>query len=359
MGPLSIFSGGRIFAMMSPTRSVTAEFHRTFGNQPGSIRIPERPEPRTALAAASGARRFWGTPEPDQTRWLPMHFVSILFRSFRRFLEDDCMVLASAIAFGFLLSLIPFLTLSIMVTKAIQHALQVKGFLPSDAIRILTDDLIRIVPFVSKKWVGSILIHPQAARSFRIFTLLMLPVVSGLIFHELEIAYSKIFRKSPRPLLLRQVIYSCVSILAIPVLFIANTIWTFASSILPRVFDFLRASGLAEHVSIAFPEIPLIGIDLVSVATLLLFYVVTVRMFLKQGVARLHILLSGLVFVLLWVMAKQLFAFYLSSIASLDILYGSLSSLIILLIWIFYSAAALLFAVEVMYTLSTDAKTSS
>lgn len=285
-----------------------------------------------------------------------MNPLSILYRSFHRFLEDECMVLASAIAFGFLLSLIPFLTLSLMVTEGIQHFLQVKGFLTSDAIRILTNDLVRVVPFISRDWVRSILIHPEAARSFRIFTLLMLPVVSGLIFHELEIAYSKIFRQPPRPLLLRQVIYSCVSILAIPVLFIANTLWTFASSLLPRIFRFIRAAGFAQHISITLPEIPVIGIDLVSVMTLLLFFLVTVRMFLKRGIAGRHVLLSGLVFVLLWISAKELFGYYLSSIASLNLLYGSLSSVVILLIWIFYAAATLLFAVEVMYTLHTDAK---
>lgn len=280
--------------------------------------------------------------------------LSILSRSFRRFVEDDCMLLASAIAFGFLLSLIPFFTLSLMVTEAIHHLLGTKSLLTSEAIRMLTDNMVRVVPFISREWVRSMLIHPAAARSFRIFTLLMLPVVSGLIFHELEIAYSKIFRHPPRPLLLRQVIYSSMSIVAIPVLFVANTFWTFASSLLPHLFHFLRALGLAQNITVTLPEIPVVGFDLLSVVTLLLFYLVTVRMFLKHSVAKRHILYSGLIFVLLWFLAKQLYGFYLSSVASLDILYGSLSSLIILLLWIFYAAAALLFAVEVMYTLHSQ-----
>ncbi|MBW1957869.1 MAG: hypothetical protein JRF31_06980 [Deltaproteobacteria bacterium] len=35
----------------------------------------------------------------------------------------------------------------------------------------------------------------------------------------------------------------------------------------------------------------------------------------------------------------------------MNLLYGSLSSVIVILLWIFYSSAALLYSVEVMYVL--------
>lgn len=280
-----------------------------------------------------------------------MNPVSIFYHSQRRFFEDDCMVLASAIAFAFLLSLMPFLTLSVMVAGAIQDFFSFRHIVTEDVIRILTDDLNRLIPFISKSWLKSVVIHPEAARSFQIFNLIMLPFVSGLIFHELEIAYRRIFRKPPRPLLLRQVLYAAISLLVIPLLFVINTFWTFAAGLLPRLMALLQETGILQHLSLPPFQIPVLGMDLFSVGTLLLFHLITVRLFLKIPIAKRHTLFSGLIFVLLWFTAKKGFSYYLDSIASMNLLYGSLSSVIILLLWIFYAAITLLFAIEVLYTL--------
>jgi membrane protein len=58
-------------------------------------------------------------------------------------------------------------------------------------------------------------------------------------------------------------------------------------------------------------------------------------------------LLGGLFSGIAWELAKNLFAFYLVRFAHFHRVYGSLGGLIILLIWIYYSAAILLYGAEI------------
>jgi membrane protein len=62
-------------------------------------------------------------------------------------------------------------------------------------------------------------------------------------------------------------------------------------------------------------------------------------------------MISGSIFSLLWHSARGSFGFYIAHITRVNDLYGSLSSIILILIWIFYSTVVLLFAVEIMHVL--------
>ncbi|MBW2437303.1 MAG: YihY/virulence factor BrkB family protein, partial [Deltaproteobacteria bacterium] len=92
-------------------------------------------------------------------------------------------------------------------------------------------------------------------------------------------------------------------------------------------------------------------INVFSVMVLIAFYLVTIKLFLNIKIQLRHRLVSALVFCLLWIVARKLFSMYISHITEVNVLYGSLSSVIVILMWIFYSSLALLFSVEVLHTL--------
>jgi uncharacterized BrkB/YihY/UPF0761 family membrane protein len=92
-------------------------------------------------------------------------------------------------------------------------------------------------------------------------------------------------------------------------------------------------------------------INLLSAMVLIGFYLVTIKLFLNVKIRLRHRLASAVIFCLLWVVARQLFSLYISHITEVSVLYGSLSSVIVILMWIFYSSLALLFSVEVLYAL--------
>ena len=88
-----------------------------------------------------------------------------------------------------------------------------------------------------------------------------------------------------------------------------------------------------------------------SVLVMVGFFLATVKLFLNVKIKMRHQLLAGLIFCFLWILARNFFGFYVQNITELNLLYGSLSSVILILMWIFYSSMALLFSVEVMHVL--------
>jgi membrane protein len=91
--------------------------------------------------------------------------------------------------------------------------------------------------------------------------------------------------------------------------------------------------------------------NLLSAVVLIVFYLVTIKLFLNVKIRLRYRLSSAVVFCLLWIAARKLFSLYISHITEVNLLYGSLSSVIVILMWIFYSALALLFSVEILYAL--------
>jgi membrane protein len=217
---------------------------------------------------------------------------------------------------------------------------------------MIVDELVHIIPFVTKEWVKTYIINPQAYGSFTLFSFLLLPVISGFIFHELEISYRKIFKLPGRHLLLRQFFYSIISIFAVLLLYTSNFLWLIVSSAVSHIHSFLNTkSYLREVLSFTSDHLSSVLSDAVSIAVLCIFFLATVKIFLNIEIQMRYRLFSAALFSALWIFARGLFKLYLLHISRVNLLYGSLSSVIVILLWIFYSSAALLYSVEVMYVL--------
>ena len=279
---------------------------------------------------------------------LPYNICTAALKTFH---EDDCFTLSSSISFIFLFSIIPFSTLSFFVFNAIGQAVFSADIWTNKLIEMIADELIHIIPFVTIKWVKTYIINPQAYGSFTVFSFLLLPVISGLIFHELEISYRKIFKLPVRHLLLGQIFYSIISIFAVLLLYTSNFLWLIVSSAASHIDSFLNKSYLREVLSFTSNHLSSILSDVVSIVILSIFFLATVKIFLNIKIQMKHRLFSAALFSVLWIFARRVFKLYLYHISRVNLLYGSLSSVIVILLWVFYSSAALLYSVEVMYVL--------
>ncbi len=65
---------------------------------------------------------------------------------------------------------------------------------------------------------------------------------------------------------------------------------------------------------------------------------------------------GSIIFSILWEGAKHLFAFYISHFRSFNKTYGSLGALMIMLLWIFYSANIFLFSAELIESVRAERK---
>ena len=277
---------------------------------------------------------------------------NICIAALKTFHKDDCFTLSSSISFIFLFSIIPFSTLSFFVFNAIQRTVFSGDIWTNKLIEMIADELVHVIPFVTKNWVKTYIINPKAYGSFTMFSFLLLPIISGFIFHELEISYRKIFKLPSRHLLLRQAFYSITSIFAVLLIYTSNFIWLIGSSTASHIHSFLSANSYLKGVlSFTSNHLSSILTDVVSILVLGIFFLATVKIFLNIRIQMKHRLISAALFSILWIFARRLFKLYLFHISRVNLLYGSLSSVIVILLWIYYASAALLYSIEVMYVL--------
>ena len=272
--------------------------------------------------------------------------------SFKKFLEDDCFTLSLSVSFVFLLSIIPFATLSILVFDLIQKLFFAHTNWAGQVTDLLAEELNQVIPFVSREWMKSHVINPDAYGSFKAINFLMLPIISGLIFKTLETSYRKIFQLPSRHLLLGQAIYVIMSIFAVLLFFISNYLWIIVSTSASHFLNSINKTPYLENLyRLAVGYTRSQPINLVSLLVLIGFYLVTVKLFLNVKIKWRYQFLSGFIFCILWILARRFFGLYIQHISEVNLLYGSLSSVILFLMWIFYSSMALLFSLEVMHVL--------
>ena len=289
-----------------------------------------------------------------KTRVMRLHIPGyhLFIASVNKFVKDDCITLSLSISFVFLLSIIPFTTLSILIFDFVKGFFITNAAWANNISEVLADEINHIIPFVSKNWLKSHVINPDAYRSFKAINFLMLPIISGLFFKSLETSYRKIFQLPARHLLFGQAFYVIISVFAGLLFFMSNFIWIILSTVGSHILITINNTPYVNQVyNLAMPVLTSHRLNLLSAVVLIAFYLVTIKLFLNAKIRFRHRLVSAIVFCLLWLIARQLFSLYISHITEVSVLYGSLSSVILILMWIFYSSLALLFSVEVLHSM--------
>lgn len=269
----------------------------------------------------------------------------------KNFLWDDCLTISSSISFVFLLAIIPFSALFLFLMNLFKN-LFLPTLFPQNMVDILVRDMARFIPFVSKTWIYTHLINSVGLGSFTTINVLMLPLVSGLLFKSLEESFRRIFHLQPRNLIKGHMLYACLSIFVILIFFMANFIWTVVADGIRPLLHYIDSNPYIHDLYAIIIEYFTFGhLNLLSWLILVLFFMITARLFLTVPIKNHHCLTGGALFGSLWLLARKLFGMYIQYITHFNVLYGSLSSVCIILLWIFYSAMALLYSVEFMYVL--------
>ncbi|PIE75143.1 MAG: hypothetical protein CSA18_01330 [Deltaproteobacteria bacterium] len=282
--------------------------------------------------------------------------IQVLYESFKKFNNDECMTLSSAISFIFLMSLVPFMTLAVKLFNLIQ-----KNFFTEtnvNQVELVINEMNKIIPFVSSQWFKLSFMDKGTGPSLTLFALIMLPIISGMIFHELENAYRKIFNLSGKNSLLRQFFYAFFTIFFLLFVFITNFVVTLINSLFSEYSFYLKKSNILYEKINYITHALFLKLEIASLISLVLFFLFTSIIFLPSDlkIKPMERIIPAFIFAFLWISAKALFSFYLKNISVVNLLYGSISTIIIMLVWIFYSSITLLFSVEIMYSLHTPKK---
>jgi membrane protein len=264
-----------------------------------------------------------------------MAFLRLLRDAASDFRRHGCTSLAASLAFFTLLSFFPLIYLLLyLVSFFVSHERIgqefllnfLHGFLPmlgadlaEEVKRVAGEQIVRWVVFLAFVWFGM------------------------LVFYEMDYAVNVVFG-TPRkrgPLLSSLASFALLGMVEVLM-----------------VLSYLVTQTLGRLVSYA-PRIG--GIDLVAVAAhkLLLAYVLPFALVLAAVTCLYRYLpaerpawrdaaVGGLVLALLWEIAKHLFGTYVQHLSVYSRMYGSLLVTVLFLLWVYYSAALLLFGAAIV-----------
>ncbi len=263
----------------------------------------------------------------------------------RSFLWHGCGSLAASLAFFSLLSLFPLVFLLLYgVSFIVSHDViggQVllsflKGFLPILGER-LAEELQRVAEMETVRWLVFL--------SFAWF--------GTLVFYELDYTLNVVFDSTRQRHPLISIVISVALLGAASLLLIVSYVATQSVNILvayaPRLWglDFL---ALAAHDFFLTYTLPF----LLSFLTVTALY----RYVPRRRPAWREAMIGALTFSLLWVAAKLIFVTYRDYATVYTDLYGSLLEVVLLLLWLYYSASLFLFGAVVARSLQPRLQTA-
>jgi membrane protein len=263
----------------------------------------------------------------------------LFLEALKRFNEDHCFLLSSGIAFALLLCLIPLLLLVLAL---------IGTYISSDqeVLKHISEYLKDMFPSLDPRIRKSILETVQHRRIVGILGIGGLLWTSTWVFNSLGSALNIIFRvKRDRSLLRGKAVDFFM-------LFLAGTL-LLMSMALSSVITLFQGYLFKFPLDIGFIFQPILKY-------LIPFFLTFCMFFLIYKIApnkRIHtvIALKATFFATIsWEVAKQLFGWYILHLGRFSVIYGSVATLAIFLLWIYYTAAIFLFGGEIASLLEQE-----
>ncbi|HET6370349.1 MAG TPA: YihY/virulence factor BrkB family protein [Nitrospiria bacterium] len=276
-----------------------------------------------------------------------LRFASIHTGHFKRaivsFYKDGCATMAAALSYFSLLSLFPLLIVLVAILGKILGG--------SRAAYDRTLSLIQeVVPKFDQQLIEELnrLIR-HASYGFLAMAVLLWMALQVFIY--LEQSMIKIFKIPSRFGLLRSFWMSLLMLFGTGILIVASLFLTFAARGLRKIQMELGGVGFF-YFSSFFPVLIYLIPILLTFSGVALIY----RNLPQNRVRWAHALLGGGLVSLLTEGAKQLFAWYVEEISDIKGIYGSLTAVVLFLIWVYYSSALMFLGAEWVHQLQMAGK---
>jgi YihY family inner membrane protein len=259
----------------------------------------------------------------------------IVKESISSFREDGCLNLSAAIAFYAILSLIPFLYLLVSLV----------GFFVGSEGQVLpkvSSYISQLIPFISKpvlSEVGRINVGSGIFAWLAVFFMLW---SSTLIFDSIEFSLKKVFKAEHlRPFWISKI----MSLLFVPV---AGVVF-----ILLQVFNLAIDAFVRVNNYFGIILIPLflnsIGLKYIFPFTLTFLLLSALYAIVTPGMISLRqAMIGGFICAIMLEVAKHVFGWMIRHNPNFGLVYGSLNTLILMILWIFYASAIFLFCAEII-----------
>jgi len=263
---------------------------------------------------------------------------SIIRESISLFNRTACFTSAAAISFYAFFSLIPIM---LLVTAALGFFLGSREGLLDEVISMVRLSL----PYISDRIVGDLKGLSRQWMKFGWISIIVLISSAELVLEATASELSSVFGTERRFGFVRRKIINLGVLLLGIIAALTSVLMTTLSVVLSayqlRIFGidilFYLVQSLAFKILLPFVLVTLV-------------VAVVFRIFSGPNLNFRYALYGSIIFTTLWEVAKQVFTWYVSNFQSYNKFYASLGTLMILLIWIFYSANIFLFAAAVART---------
>jgi len=267
----------------------------------------------------------------------------LLWQALRKFHDDNGFFLSSGIAFNILINLIPF----IMLLLALVGTYLYNDQEVLDHIRAYFRDVAPTLDPKIMEHLADVIQNRQIVGFVGFVGLLWF---STLAFGSLRIALNTVFRVEKSRGMLRGIGIDLLMIL------LAGSL-LMVSMILSSVVTFLQGDQGRILVAIG-PTIQWILKYLLPFFLTSCIFVLIYKIIPHKRVHFTSALQAALFTSLLWELAKHLFAWYVVHLAAYSIFYGSLSTSVIFVLWVYYSSTILVAGGEFTYFLEEDRQKS-
>ena len=267
-----------------------------------------------------------------------------LWQALRKFNDDNGFFLSSGITFNILINLIPFIMLLLALVGTYLYNDQ-------EVLNHIRAYFRDIAPTLDPKIMKSLMDVIQSRRIVGILGFVGLLWFSTWVFGSLRIALNIVFRVEKSRGMLRGIGIDLLMILLAGILLLV-------SMILSPLVIWLQSYQGRIPVAIG----PTIQWILKYLIPFFLSYCMFSLIYKIIPNKRVHIksaLQAALFASLLWELAKHLFAWYVVHLAEYSIFYGSLSTLVIFVLWVYYSSTILVVGGEFAYFLEEDRQRST
>ena len=272
-------------------------------------------------------------------RFKRLNKFGILWQALRKFNDDNGFFLSSGIAFNVLINLIPFIMLLLALVGAYLYNDQ-------EVLNHIRAYLRNVAPALDPKIIGSLMDLIESRQIVGILGLVGLLWFSTWVFGSLRIALNIVFRVEKSRRILRGIVIDLFMILLVGILLLVSMI---LSSVVTLLQSYQGQIPAAIGPTIQWTLKYLLPFFLTCCMIFLIYKIIpNKRVHFKSA------LQSALFTGLLWELAKHLFVWYVVHLARYSVFYGSLSTLVIFVLWVYYSSTILVVGGEFVYFLEED-----
>ncbi len=270
--------------------------------------------------------------------------VRILYRSVMDFIKDNGMIYAAATSFYFLLSFFPVILLIVYVSVQTLGFVY-KGVNISEISAQLFKYVKEVLPFLPDNIVTELSRIIKSSRSVGIAGLVALMFSSTAVAESLIQAARTIFSAQKAHFVLAKILTIAVFIGVGILLALFLAVTSFVSNLMMHNFPVVYKFVSIYKGNILFSTV-------IPVIVIFLSYVVITYMLIPVRKSPDKIAKVGLFFTFFFMLAKIFYGFYLKNLTKMTVFYGSISALVILVLWVFYITTLYLISLEIIKNMS-------